>query len=89
MADWMLVPALRAFRRSDPTIVALSGQTGPDARITAIAAEFDAHIPAGATLAGGSNVSVPVIGHFRMLQHPAVIDAVVEAVNRSEHPPVE
>ena len=71
MADWMLVPALRAFRRSDPTIVALSGQTGPDARITAIAAEFDAHIPAGATLAGGSNVSVPVIGHFRMLQHPA------------------
>ena len=85
MADYMVVPALRAFRRTDPVIVALTGQTGPDARITAIAAEFDAHIPAGATLPGGSNVSVPVVGHFRMLQHPAVIDAVVEAVDRAEH----
>ena len=84
MADYMVIPALRAFRRSDPVIVALTGQTGPDARITAIAAEFDAHIPAGATLEGGANVSVPVIGHFRMLQHPAVIDAVVDAVDRGE-----
>jgi hypothetical protein len=82
MADYMVVPALRAFRRTDPVIVALAGQTGPDRKITAIAAEFDAHIPAGATLAGGENLFVPVIGHFRVLQHPVVIDAVVQAVDR-------
>ena len=80
----MVIPALRAFRRTDPVIVALRGQTGPDARITAIAAEFDAHIPAGATLEGGSNVGVPVIGHFRVLQHPLVIQAVIDAVDRGD-----
>ncbi len=86
MADYMVIPALRVFRRTDPVIVSLAGQTGPDARITAIAAEFDAHIPAGATLEGGQNVGVPVIGHFRVLQHPAVLDAVVAAVDRGETP---
>lgn len=73
-------PALRAFLPEDPVITALAAQRAVNARITSIYASFDPHIPDGCVLDGGRNIELPVIGHFRILVQPAVIDAVRDAV---------
>ena len=75
-------PALRAFLPHDPVITALAAERAVNARITSIYPSFDPHIPDGCVLEGARNVELPVIGHFRILLQPAVIDAVREAVER-------
>lgn len=77
-------PALRAFLPDDPVITALAGERSVNARITSIYPSFDPHIPEGCVLDGARNIELPVIGHFRILLQPAVIDAVSEAVD-AEH----
>ena len=74
-------PALRAFLPGDPVIAALAAEVAVNARITSIYPSFDPHIPDGCVLDGARNVELPVIGHFRILLAPAVIDAVREAVD--------
>lgn len=81
MARYMLDPRLRAFLPTDATITRLAAELALNARITTIAGEFDAHIPKQQGLEGATNVRVPVIGHFRVLEHPAVLEAVVRAVD--------
>jgi hypothetical protein len=78
-------PALRAFLPSDPVIAALASETAANARITSIYPSFDPHIPNGCALEGADNVEVPVVGHFRILLQPALIDAVQAAVERESH----
>lgn len=75
-------PALRAFRPSDPVIAALAAETAVNPRITSIYPSFDPHIPNGCVLEGARNVEVPVVGHFRILLQPELIDAVLAAVER-------
>ena len=52
-----------------------------NARITSIYPTFDPHIPDGSALEGARNIEMPVVGHFRILLQPAVIAAVIEAVD--------
>ncbi|HEY4226577.1 MAG TPA: alpha/beta hydrolase [Pseudolysinimonas sp.] len=75
-------PALRAFLPEDPVITALAAERAINARITSIYPSFDPHIPDGCVLDGARNIELPVIGHFRILLQPAVIEAVREAVDR-------
>jgi hypothetical protein len=74
-------PALRAFLPADPVIAALAAELAVNARITSIYPSFDPHIPDGCVLEGARNVELPVIGHFRILLQPALVDAVREAVD--------
>jgi pimeloyl-ACP methyl ester carboxylesterase len=74
-------PALRAFLADDPVISALAAERAVNERITSIYPSFDPHIPDGCALEGARNIEVPVIGHFRILLEPAVIDAVLDAVD--------
>jgi len=74
-------PALRAFLPTDPVIVGLAAERAVNERITSIYPSFDPHIPDGCVLEGARNVELPVIGHFRILLHPAVIEAVLDAVD--------
>jgi hypothetical protein len=74
--------ALRAFLPQDPVIAALGAERTVNARITSIYPSFDPHIPNGSELEGADNIEVPVVGHFRILLQPYVIDAVLTAVER-------
>lgn len=74
-------PALRAFLPSDPVIAGLAAERAVNARITSVYPAFDPHIPEGSALEGARNIEVPIVGHFRILLQPAVIAAVVEAVD--------
>lgn len=82
MADLTLVPSLRAFRPRHPVIRRLVAEREVNARITSIFPAFDPHIPEGSALDGGTNVRLDVVGHFRVLEDPAAIDAVLAAVSR-------
>jgi len=73
-------PALRAFLPDDPVIAALAANRSVNARITSVYPRFDPHIPDGCALEGARNVELPVVGHFRILLEPSVIDAVRSAV---------
>lgn len=81
-ADLMVVPALRAFRPGHPVIRRLAAERAVNARITSIFPAFDPHIPEGSVVEGGTNVRLDVVGHFRVLEDPAAIDAVLAAVER-------
>lgn len=80
-----LVPnrELRAFRSNDPVIAALAAFVAVNARITSIFPTFDPHVPDGCVLEGARNIELPVVGHFRILLLPAVIDAVSDALRDS------
>lgn len=82
MADLTLVPSLRAFRPRHPVIRRLVAEREVNARITSIFPSFDPHIPEGSELEGATNVRLDVVGHFRVLEDPAALDAVVAAVAR-------
>jgi alpha-beta hydrolase superfamily lysophospholipase len=83
MANLTLVPALRAFRPAHPVIRRLVAERDVNARITSIFPAFDPHIPEGSVLEGATNVRLEVVGHFRVLEDPGAIDAVVAAVERT------
>jgi hypothetical protein len=74
-------PALRAFLPTDPVIAGLAAERAVNERITSIYPSFDPHIPDGCALEGARNVELPVVGHFRILLEPAVIGAVLDAVD--------
>ena len=82
MADLTLVPSLRAFRPRHPVIRRLVAERDVNARITSIFPAFDPHIPEGSAIDGGTNVRLGVVGHFRVLEDPEAIDAVLAAVER-------
>jgi pimeloyl-ACP methyl ester carboxylesterase len=78
MARWTPWRTMRAFLPGDAVIRAL-GQH-PNQRITSIYPRFDPNIPEGSRLDGATNIEIPVVGHFRILDEPATIAAVLSAV---------
>lgn len=84
MAFFTIVPALRAFRPTHPVIRQLVAERAVNARITSIQPAFDPHIPEGGDIEGGTNVRLDVVGHFRVLEDPAALAAVIAAVERRE-----
>jgi hypothetical protein len=82
LARLTLLPALRAFRPANPVIRRLVAERAVNARITSIQPAFDPHIPEGGEVDGGTNVRLDVVGHFRVLEDPAALAAVIAAVER-------
>ena len=86
MAYYALPRAMREFRPDHPVIAQLLTQEQVNARITSIAPEWDPHIPESSRLPGARNVTVPVVGHFRILLDPRLPELVVAEVEREEQP---
>lgn len=82
LARYSITPAIRTFSPRHPVIRTLAEELAVNARITSIAPSFDPHIPEGSELPGATNVRVAVIGHFRVLEDPETIEAVLAAVER-------
>ncbi|MBG0739948.1 alpha/beta hydrolase [Paeniglutamicibacter antarcticus] len=73
---------IRAFSPNDPLLLRLASNLEVNSRITAIYSSFDPHIPGDGQLAGGTNIRLAAMGHFRVLGDPALLQAVGEAVAR-------
>ncbi|WP_157156405.1 triacylglycerol lipase [Diaminobutyricimonas sp. LJ205] len=77
-ASFLPVRSLRLFRPNDETILLLARDVATNARIVSIYPQFDPHIPGGSELRGATNVELPIDGHFRILRHPLLIQAVAD-----------
>jgi alpha-beta hydrolase superfamily lysophospholipase len=84
MAYYAIPRAVRAFRPDDPVVSSLVGERAVNARITSIAPEWDPHIPETSRLEGARNVTLPVVGHFRILLDERLPQLVVDEVEREE-----
>lgn len=73
---------MRAFLPGDTVIRTLGDARQLNARVTSIYPRFDPNIPEGSVLEGATNVEIPVVGHFRILDEPATVAAVIAAVER-------
>lgn len=76
-----LIPtrAIRSFLPGDPTLLALKDAVVVNSRITSIGSRWDPHIPEGSVLAGATNVTLSVLGHFRVIGDPRLRRAVLVA----------
>jgi pimeloyl-ACP methyl ester carboxylesterase len=79
LARYTVLPSLRAFAPTDPTIRMLVAEQFVNARITSIFGSFDPHIPDGSELPGATNIRLPVAGHFRILGDRQLLAAVEAA----------
>lgn len=79
LARYTVIPSLRAFAPTDPTIRMLVAEQFVNARITSIFGSFDPHIPGGSELPGATNIQLPVAGHFRILGDKQLLAAVESA----------
>lgn len=86
MAYYTIPRAVRAFRPDDPLIASLVAERSVNSRITSIAPEWDPHIPETSCLEGARNVTLPVVGHFRILLDERLPRLVVAEVEREETP---
>lgn len=82
MALAAMPPSMRAFRASDPVIASLGAATHVNERITSISPRWDPHIPNGSRLEGARNLTLDVMGHFRVLTDPRLPSLVVDEVSR-------
>ena len=80
-AKYLPVRTLRPFLPGDELLSSLAANLEINSRITSIYAETDQVIPNGSELVGATNLRMPVVGHFRLLSDPRVVDAVVAAVD--------
>lgn len=79
-AKYVPLRSLRPFLPGDPLLGSLAANLELNSRITSIFTEVDHVIPNGSVLEGATNIAIPIVGHFRLLSDPRVVDAVVEAV---------
>ena len=78
--------ALRAFLPTDATLTRIGAEARVNSRVTSIYGRFDAHIPEGSALAGADNREFPVVGHFRILVDPRVLDVVADVAAQPSRP---
>lgn len=71
---------LRTFSPTSEPLATLALNRELNARITSVFGAFDPVIPGRSALEGGTNIELPVGGHFRILSHPQLLEAVVRAV---------
>ena len=83
-APYLLLKSLRSFSPRDATTLLLASRAGANARITSVFGLFDPHIPEGSMLEGAVNVRIETGGHFRILENPETLAAVVAAVSTQE-----
>ena len=82
MARLTVLPSLRIFLPTDSVIRGLVASEEHNSRLTSIYPTFDPNIPEGSRVEGADNVEIPVVGHFRILDDPRTIAAVIAAVER-------
>jgi len=70
------VSAWREFAPDRPVIRSLAQATEVNGRIVSIFSAFDQYIPGSSRLEGATNVKLPLVGHFRVLEDPLVLDEV-------------
>jgi pimeloyl-ACP methyl ester carboxylesterase len=79
-AKYVPVRTIRPFLPGDALLGSLAANLELNSRITSIYTEADHVIPNGSELEGAANLEVPLIGHFRLLSDPRVLDMVERAV---------
>lgn len=79
LARFVPLRSIRTLRPEDAVIARLAADGSLNHRITSIHPAFDPHIPGGSSLRGAVNIPVRAGGHFRVLNHPDVLDAVARA----------
>ncbi|GAA1702190.1 hypothetical protein GCM10009792_23070 [Microcella alkalica] len=79
------VSAWREFAPDRPVIRSLAQATEVNGRIVSIFSAFDQYIPGSSRLEGATNVQLPVVGHFRVLEHPLVLDEVARWAAEPRH----
>ncbi|WP_165064378.1 lipase family alpha/beta hydrolase [Marisediminicola senii] len=75
-ARYALRRTLREFSPNDVTLAALTGLSASNARITSIYSADDPIIPGGSELAGAVNITLPLVGHFRVLSSPLLLSTI-------------
>lgn len=70
------VSAWREFAPDRPVIRTLAQATHVNSRIVSIYSRFDQYIPGSSRLEGATNVELPLVGHFRVLEDPLLLDEV-------------
>ncbi len=76
LAPFAPVPSLREFRARNETLRRLAREREVNARILAISTRFDQYLGHGRPLEGAENVVLPVLGHFRVLAEPTLLELV-------------
>ena len=84
LANLVPLRSIRALRPSDPMIRELAARSEVNCRITSIYPAFDPHVPDGSFLPGASNVPLASMGHFRVLDDPAALEAVEAAAGAGD-----
>lgn len=84
-AKYIPVRTIRPFLPGDSLLSTLAANLELNSRITSIYPELDQVIPNGSYLEGAVNIEIPIVGHFRLLSDPRVLDLIVRAV----HPGVD
>jgi hypothetical protein len=82
LARLLPTPAITALRPDDPAILELASSAHVNSRITSIYPAFDPHVPESSRLEGATNIRLEVMGHFRLLRDPELLDAVVTVAGR-------
>ena len=67
---------LREFAPTGVTLAALAGRRESNARTVSIYSAEDPVIPGGSELVGATNIRLPVIGHFRVLSSPLLLETI-------------
>ncbi|GAB4099431.1 hypothetical protein [Sinomonas halotolerans] len=80
--------ALRGFHTRHPVILSLAAELEVNARIVTVSAEVDPVAMRGMRLAGARNLTVPVVGHFRILGHPLFLARLAEVLDTHRFPPL-
>ncbi|WP_207457457.1 esterase/lipase family protein [Herbiconiux sp. SYSU D00978] len=75
-ADFAPISSLRAFRRHDRVVSMLAADARSNARILSVYPKLDQFLPKGSELEGAENVRLDVVGHFRVLVAPTLLEAV-------------
>ena len=80
-AKYIPVRTLKPFLPGDPLLGSLAANLELNSRITSICTAVDQVIPESSRLEGATNIEIPIVGHFRLLSDPRVLDAVVAAID--------
>lgn len=75
-ARFALRRTLREFAPTGVTLAALAGRQESNARTVSIYSEEDPVIPGGSELVGATNIRLPIIGHFRVLSSPLLLETI-------------
>lgn len=79
LARWIPLRPVRTMIPGTAMLTELAGFAAGHGRVTSIYPRFDPHVVEGSRLEGAHNVEIDTIGHFRVLDRPATIAAVLAA----------